>query len=1073
MIGQRLSHYRIIEQIGAGGMGVVYRAHDEQLDRDVAIKVLPPGSLSDESARKQFRREALSLARLNHPNVATVHEFGSQDGVDFLVTEYIEGITLDAQLGLGPLPTKEVIRLGLQLAAGLAAAHDQGIIHRDLKPGNLRVTSDGRLKILDFGLAQLNPRASELGETATMTHVLDTRGTPAYMSPEQLGGQIADIRSDIWGAGAVLYEMSTGKRPFPQSTPALLISAILNQDPVPPSKLNRDSPSYLDDVILKAMAREPTARQQSAGELASELARRGALAQIRRGVSSTALLAAAAAVVILAVAVYFVPRRSQRAAAPAAENRRRSVAVLGFKNVSANPEKSWLSTALSEMLTTELSQGEQLRTIPGESVAQMKASLNLPDADSFSRQTLKRIRQNLGSDDVVVGSFIPLGDGQLRLDVTLQDTVAGETLVSISEKGSETEIDNLVSRAGAKLRGRLGVAALSDAQSALVRASLPANPDAARLYALGLQKLRLSDALNARNLLEKAAALAPEHAPTHSALAEAWSTLGYQSKATEQARRAVDLASNFSQEERLQIEGRLHALTGDPPQAMESYRTLWTLFPDRVDYGLLLIRAQIDGGRGSDAENTLSEIRKLSLSEADVARTDFAEAQIAHSLSDFKRCQLTADRAASGARAVGANLIVAEALRVEAMATERMGESDKALQLLMESRDLYNSAGFRQGAARTMLMAGDVFFDQGDLAKAKKQYEEVLAVFREIGDQRRIRSTVERIGNVHYTQGRLRESESYYNQALRIDRDFNDPAGLASDYGNLANAMDGLGDLKGALKMQQLALKTFNEIGDRRGAAATLNNLGNLFVEMGDLDEAKKMFEQSLTLARQIAHRRGEPFALSGLGNVLQARGEFVEARQRFQEVLTLCAEMKQDDIAGQAHAALAEIALYEGKLPEAEALARQAATSLDQINSSGRPAAHAVLAKVLLKAGNIPDARREAETAVAISKETTGQTSRYDAVLADSRVMTTNGRSREALSQLASNLASARKYGYRLYEYELRLAMGEIGLASGAQSARTDLHALEADARTHGALLIADRAAALTSKQGSGQAGR
>jgi len=237
---------------------------------------------------------------------------------------------------------------------------------------------------------------------------------------------------------------------------------------------------------------------------------------------------------------------------------------------------------------------------------------------------------------------------------------------------------------------------------------------------------------------------------------------------------------------------------------------------------------------------------------------------------------------------------------------------------------------------------------------------------------------------------------------------------------------------------------------------------------MGNLDEAKRMFEQSLSLARQIAHRRGEPFALSGLGNVLQARGEFAEARQRFQEVLTLCAEMKQDDIAGQAHVALAEIALYEGKLAEAEAFARQAATSLDQMNSSGRPAAHAVLAKVLLKAGNIPEARSEAEIAVAISKETTGPTSRYDAALADSRVMTMSGRSRDALAQLASNLASARKYGYRLYEYELRLAMGEIGLASGAQSARANLQALEADARTHGALLIAGRAAALSAKASS-----
>src|SRR5579859_1535622 len=147
MLGKQLSHYRIVEQIGAGGMGIVYRAHDEQLDRDVAIKVLPPGVLTDESARKQFRKEALSLARLNHPNIATVHEFGSQDGTDFLVTEYIAGVTFDVRLSQGAFSPEEVVRLGVQLAEGLAAAHRQGIVHRDLKPGNLRLSTDGRLKI--------------------------------------------------------------------------------------------------------------------------------------------------------------------------------------------------------------------------------------------------------------------------------------------------------------------------------------------------------------------------------------------------------------------------------------------------------------------------------------------------------------------------------------------------------------------------------------------------------------------------------------------------------------------------------------------------------------------------------------------------------------------------------------------------------------------------------------------------------------------------------------------------------------------------------------------------------------
>src|ERR1700736_348878 len=185
-VGQILGHYRVLEQIGAGGMGVVYRAHDQQLERDVAIKVLPAGTLADEAARKRFRREALALAKLNHSNIATIFEFSSQNSTDYLVTEYISGQPLDQKLSTGELSEKEVVGLGIQLAQGLSAAHEHGIVHRDLKPANLRLTSDGRLKILDFGLAQLMPHASDLGLTATMTKSQEVTGTLPYMAPEQL-----------------------------------------------------------------------------------------------------------------------------------------------------------------------------------------------------------------------------------------------------------------------------------------------------------------------------------------------------------------------------------------------------------------------------------------------------------------------------------------------------------------------------------------------------------------------------------------------------------------------------------------------------------------------------------------------------------------------------------------------------------------------------------------------------------------------------------------------------------------------------------------------------------------------
>jgi eukaryotic-like serine/threonine-protein kinase len=1069
MIGQTLSHYRIVEKIGVGGMGVVYRAHDEQLDRDVAIKVLPRGSLANETARKRFRTEALSLGRLNHPNIATVHEFGTQDGVDFLVTEYIAGLTLDAKLAAGALPASDVFRLGLQLAQGLAAAHQQGIVHRDLKPGNLRLTTDGRLKILDFGLAQFMPQPSEHGLTVTLTQSQEVTGTLPYMAPEQLRGEAADARTDVWSAGAVLHEMATGRRPFVQTNSALLINAILNQSPEPASGINPAVPPLLEEVIRKALSKDPSQRYQTAGELAVGLELPSSTgtgsvfpAPPRR---TGRYLASALVLAVLAAAIgtFLIHRNHGSSPASLATSRRRAVAVLGFKNLSGNPEKSWLSTALSEMMTTELSQGDQLRTILGESVAQLKVSMALPDTDSFSQTTLARIRDNLGSDDVVVGSYLALGNGALRLDLRMQDAVAGETLATVSEKGKESEIDTLVSKAGAELRAKLGVAALSTEQFAVVRTSLPSSPEAARLYSEGLEKLRLFDALAARDLLQKAVTLDPGHAPTHSALAQAWATLGYDDKAKDQAKRALELSSKSSREERLLIEGRSHEILAEQAAAVENYRALWQFFPDRVDYGLFLVRALINAGRGTEAQPTLAEVRKLPVSEADAARIDLADASVAASQSDFKRQQALAEQAANRGRTVGASLLVAEASQLEAIACERMGQSDKAIQLAAQARDLYSTAGYRQGAARTWLMTGDVLFDQGDYENARKKYEEALPVFQEIGAQKSIRAVFERMGNVLYQQGKLLEAKQYYDRVLRFDQSIHDPTGLASDYGNIANALDSLGDLTGALKMQQQSLAAFNEIGDRRGASATLNNLGNLFVEMGNLDEARKYYDQALAMDREIAFRGGEPYAIAGMGDVLLARGDLAGARKQYEQALAISEEIKDEDYAATIHTALAVLALQEGRFSDGEALARQSAMVFDKTNATSNSAwAHAVLARNLLSAGKLAEAQSAATQAITLSRQAAGETPRFEAILADSRVQAKSGKTAEARRQLESMLSSTHKFGYRLYELHARLALAEIESWSGFPGARFHLAALEADARAQGALLVANQARAL-----------
>jgi serine/threonine protein kinase/Tol biopolymer transport system component len=275
VIGRRLSHYRIEERLGAGGMGEVYRARDEKLGRDVALKVLPSGALADDEARRRFRKEAVVLARLSHPHVATLHDFDSAEGTDFLVMELVVGPTLEQELRKGPLAEKDVVRLGTQLARGLQAAHEQGVIHRDLKPSNLQLTADGLLKVLDFGVAHLQREGPPTGgeATATETAAGGVLGSPPYMAPEQLLGKPVDARTDLYAAGACLYELATGKRPYGEKRGALLTEAILHEPPVAPRSVNSSVSPGLEAVILKALDKDAGLRYQTAKELLVDLER--------------------------------------------------------------------------------------------------------------------------------------------------------------------------------------------------------------------------------------------------------------------------------------------------------------------------------------------------------------------------------------------------------------------------------------------------------------------------------------------------------------------------------------------------------------------------------------------------------------------------------------------------------------------------------------------------------------------------------------------------------------------------------------------------------------------------------
>ena len=418
-------------------MGVVYRAHDQHLERDVALKVLPSGTLTGEAARRHFHKEALALAKLNHPNIETVYEFGSQDGIDFLVMEYVPGKTLADKLTTGSLPEKEVVALGMQITAALGEAHHRGIVHRDLKPENIAISERGQAKVLDFGLAKLLHDDKD-ATTNTLTNTHAAAGTLPYMSPEQLRGEAVDARSDIYTIGAVLYEMATSQRAFGGDLPSQIIDGILHQPPVSPRALHRGISAELERIILKCLEKEPENRFQSAKELEVDLRRlvaSPAASAVRPdaappSVSLWAFVKAAGILLVTAAIVFGILGRRIWSNAHTGVPRIQSLAVLPLVNISGDPSQDYFADGMTEELITEMGQIGMLRVTSRTSVMQYKGV----------KRALPQIARELNVDAVVEGSVERVGN-RVRIRAQL---IHASTDRHVWSRSYEREMQNVL-----------------------------------------------------------------------------------------------------------------------------------------------------------------------------------------------------------------------------------------------------------------------------------------------------------------------------------------------------------------------------------------------------------------------------------------------------------------------------------------------------------------------------------------------------------------------------------------------------------------------------------------------------
>lgn len=1154
LIGQRIGAYLIEKQIGRGGMATVYLASraDQEYHKQVAIKMLRP-ELDSEELLKRFRSERQTLAALDHPNIVKLLDGGStREGMPYLVMDYVEGVPIDDYCDEQKLSTESRLRLFQQVCLAVQYAHENRVIHRDLKPTNILVYGQGIPKLLDFGIAKVLEPSDE--SQMLITQTLTRRMTPAYASPEQVRAEPVTAATDVYSLGVVLYELLTGHRPYKlkQRTPAEIERAICEEDPEKPStavdrvetvssedgttvsktpetvsqtregrpdRLRRRLQGDLDTILLMSLQKEPRRRYTSVRSFADDIQRH--LDHLPIGARGKGLgyraakwtrrhkgdVVAAALVLALIVSAYVFSSWRAHRATPNAEAQgsrgRSSLAVLGFQNLAGRPDTAWLSSALPEMLTTELSAGGKLRIVPGEDVAHAKADLALPDSGSLSKRTLLNIRNRLGSDFVVVGSYVanPDSNGSIRLDLRLQDSRIGETVASVAESGSEAGLSDLVVRAGSDLRQRLGIPKPTAAESASVQALDSQNPQALRLYQEGLATLRAFDALGASELLQKAVALDPSFVLAHAALADAWSKLGYDIKAKDEARKAFEASRNLPREQSLWIEGRYYETTGDSEKAADVFHTLFNFFPDNLDYGLRFAEAQIQLRKLDQSLETIRALQSLGPPSGRDPRIDLAEAHAGQAREDYKHELEIGVQAEQRAQAQGSRLLVAEALGHQAHAIHLLGDLKKSIALSERAEQIFSAAGDHYGEAHSLETIGNASMTANDVAGAEKAYQRALEIYRQLGNKIAEATSVQGIAYVYLYQRNLPAAVDALQRAIVLRREMGRPTavqlnnlGLVEiDWGhlaaarrdletvliaarqnndkglisacliNLARVAAGQGDMRKAKQLANESVNTRRQAGSKPRLGEVLAEAGDVMITSGDIMMAKKFFSEAADIFAGAKQEFNLSAAQSGLADVHLEQGDVSGARKQYETVLAV-QQREHGSLRDlfDSWIELADTSLEEGNSAEAEKMVRQALSSYPAQNEpQARVEGDAILIRSLIAQKKLSDARTVVASDEQLMSTSEDWLSRVSAAIARAQFLAASGDFGKAIELLEVTIEKCKKSGFGRPELEARLALGQAEMQAGKSAARADLRTLERDAKAKAFLLIALKAAA------------
>ena len=810
MLGGR---YEILQTIGEGGMGAVYKAADRELDRFVALKVIRPELASNPSILARFKQELLLAHQVTHRNVIRIYDLGEAEGVKFITMEFIEGEDLRSIIREKKKFTpEEAVDVIQQVCQALHAAHSAGVIHRDLKPQNIMQDGTGRILVMDFGLARTL-------EGGGMTQTGAIVGTMEYMSPEQALGKELDQRSDIFALGLIFYELLTGKSPFAAESAIASLIKRTQERATPASDVDAQIPGALSGIVSKCLERDLNERYQSASAILADLdtwkdKRAAGTITFDASVKPWGqtlpwpLIAGIVTALALAISGYMLRDRlfsSSHSARSAPAGPTVSLAILPFRNASGDPSLDWIGPSLADMLSTDVGQSAQLRTVSPSSLHQIFTDLRISSATVLDPATIRRVANFSNADRVVWGQYAKFGD-QIRIDATLQDIKNDHAVPLKIDVPSEKEIPAAIDRLADSIRQKLALPenVLKELKASSFQPSSK-SIDALRDYDQGIALQRDGENLEAQKQFEAATKGDPTFALAFSKLAQAYSSLGYDTEAERSAKKAVDLSQDLPEAEKYLISAIELQVVKNYPEAIKAYENLAKVSPDNSDVQSALASLYQDSGDLVKARAYYQKL--LSSNPKDVAAT--------------------------------LNLG-----RIDIKSGDPQGSFDPlnraySLAVQMDNQEQKATSLHLMAVAYRMLSKPQ---------EVLRNEQEAITIWRHVGQKRGLAFSLNEMANAQASLGQTKDAVANFQEALQIRRDIGDKRGLGDTLIDMGNFSDDRGDHDQALKMYKEALELERDIGNESLQATCLNNIGGVYSEKSQYDDALTYFQQVLQL---------------------------------------------------------------------------------------------------------------------------------------------------------------------------------------------------------------------------------